>query len=139
MNSKICHLIIIIVLLPSFLFASRVVIDFNKDWKFLQVDNPEFAEIEVSEMGWSVVNVPHDWAFEEGISKDAAQGEMGGYHGGGVAWYRKTFTNQPQWKDMAVYIDFDGVYMNSEVWINGHFLGKRPYGYISFRYEISSF
>lgn len=132
-------LIVLIALLPSVVTAQREEINFNKNWKFILEDNPLFSNSKMDESKWASLNVPHDWAFNEGISKNGIQGDMGGYHGGGIGWYRKSFTVQPQMLTQAVYIDFDGVYMNSEVWINGNYLGKRPYGYISFRYEISKY
>ncbi|MEP4744022.1 MAG: glycoside hydrolase family 2 TIM barrel-domain containing protein, partial [Flavobacteriaceae bacterium] len=83
-------------------------------------------------------DIPHDWAFEKGVSKDGAQGAQGGYFDGGIGWYQKKF-DLPELENKLITIDFDGVYMNSEVWVNGHYLAKRPYGYISFRYEISKY
>ncbi len=124
--------------IQTVLFASREVIDFNDDWKFILCDKPEFKYSVINDKDWRTVKIPHDWSFEDGISKDGTQGQSGGYHDGGVGWYSKSFTIEPGWQDKAIYVDFDGIYMNSEVWINGHYLDKRPYGYISFRYEIST-
>lgn len=88
---------------------------------------------------WQQVAIPHDWSFENGISISGDQKANGGYYSGGVGWYRKTIEIPSTWNEKRIYIEFDGVYMNSEVWINGHYLGKRPYGYIRFRYDLSSF
>src|SRR4029434_9228028 len=66
-------------------------------------------------------------------------GTGGGALPGGTGWYRKTFNVPATAKGKLVFIDFDGVYRNSEVWINGHYLGKRPYGYSSFEYELTPF
>lgn len=133
-------IILILLLLGSFVnFAQRTEICFNANWKFQKADNKDFAKADFNETNWENVTVPHDWAFEAGITKLGIQGQGGGYHEGGVAWYRKSFDVPANWKYKTVYIDFEGVYMNSEVWINGDYLGKRPYGYISFRYEISKF
>ena len=117
----------------------RIEKNFNFDWKFSRTDNPEASQINFNDAGWTGIDVPHDWAFEEGVSRDGAQRDNGGYFGGGVGWYRKQFELSPEWLEKLVRIEFDGVYMNSEVWINGHLLGKRPYGYISFAYELSSY
>ncbi|MDO6737781.1 glycoside hydrolase family 2 TIM barrel-domain containing protein [Wenyingzhuangia sp. 2_MG-2023] len=120
-------------------FSQRETIVFNKNWKFILQDNPEFSKPNTNTSTWNSIQIPHDWAFEEGISKDGAQGASGGYFGGGIGWYQKTFEASKNWENKLVSIEFDGVYMNSEVWVNGHYLEKRPYGYISFRYEISKF
>ncbi|WP_372757228.1 glycoside hydrolase family 2 TIM barrel-domain containing protein [Mariniflexile sp.] len=120
-------------------FSQREIIDFNADWKFTLKDNPEFSNPEIEISNWKPVQIPHDWAFEKGISENGAQGASGGYFDGGIGWYQKTFEFSDTWKNKLVTIEFDGVYMNSEVWINGHYLAKRPYGYISFRYEISKY
>jgi beta-galactosidase len=58
---------------------------------------------------------------------------------GGIGWYRKTFTLPVSAKNKIVSIEFDGVYKNSEVWINGHYLGKRPNGYVAFSYELTEY
>ncbi|MFB9052752.1 sugar-binding domain-containing protein [Formosa undariae] len=120
-------------------YAQREQIDFNDGWKFIQEDNAQFSKPDTNTSTWNAVQVPHDWAFEKGISKDGAQGNGGGYFDGGIGWYQKRFNVASQWDDKIVNIEFDGVYMNSEVWINGEYLGKRPYGYISFRYDISKY
>jgi beta-galactosidase len=123
----------------SKVYSQREIIDFNSDWKFTLEDNPQFSDPEFDASTWNTVQVPHDWAFEKGISKEGAQGASGGYFDGGIGWYQKSFDVSTSWSDKLVNIEFDGVYMNSEVWVNGNYLGKRPYGYISFRYEISKF
>lgn len=119
--------------------AQRTETNFNKSWKFILEDNTSFSETDFNDASWTSLDIPHDWAFENGISKDGAQGQGGGYHDGGIGWYRKTFQIKKESLKNTVYINFDGVYMNSEVWVNGHLLGKRPYGYISFRYDISKY
>lgn len=119
--------------------AQRQETCFNKGWKFLLEDNSAFSSADYDDSTWTGLDIPHDWAFENGIHKDGAQGQGGGYHDGGIGWYRKSFQIKRESLRNTVYINFDGVYMNSEVWINGHELGIRPYGYISFRYDISKY
>jgi beta-galactosidase len=119
--------------------AQRIVADFNADWKFTLENQPEAFKTEFNDKDWVTLNLPHDWAIEQGISREGAQAENGGYFGGGIGWYRKSFDVSTEWLSKNVTINFEGVYMNSEVWINGHYLGKRPYGYISFRYELSKY
>lgn len=120
--------------------SKRVVNHINTEWKFILEDVPDASEMFYDDSAWRILNVPHDWAFEKGYSKNGTQSDKGGYASGGIGWYRKTFRlSSEDCLDHRIYVDFDAVYMNSEVWINGHYLGKRPYGYISFGYEITSF
>src|SRR6185369_15136894 len=81
----------------------------------------------------------HDWSIEGEFSEKNPAGTGGGALPGGVGWYRKTFTVPLTAKGKQVFVEFDGVYRNSEVWINEHYLGKRPYGYSSFTYELTSY
>ncbi|MDE3740980.1 sugar-binding domain-containing protein [Maribacter polysaccharolyticus] len=131
--------IFFILLCPNYGFSQRETIELNTNWKFVEKDNPNFSNPKTNTSNWNDVQIPHDWAFEKGISKDGAQGASGGYFDGGIGWYQRTFKASKKWSDKRVIIDFDGVYMNSEVWVNGHYLGKRPYGYISFRYDLSKY
>ena len=78
-------------------------------------------------------------AIEGKFSPDNPAGVGGGALPGGIGWYRKTFTVPESDSSKLTFIRFDGVYRNSEVWINGHYLGKRPYGYSSFEYELTPF
>ncbi|HEY6975368.1 MAG TPA: beta-galactosidase GalB, partial [Chitinophagaceae bacterium] len=88
---------------------------------------------------WRNLKLPHDWSIELPFDKNSPTGTGGGALRGGTGWYRKTFTLPGETKNKKVFIDFDGVYMNSEVWINGHSIGVRPNGYISFRYELTPY
>lgn len=117
--------------------ALRMTRSLNKEWKFVLDDVPDAYLPDFTDEYWRVLDVPHDWAFENGYSEDGAQAANGGYASGGIGWYRKTFNLSPSECSNRIFIDFDAVYMNSEVWVNGHYLGKRPYGYISFGYEIT--
>ena len=112
----------------------------NSYWRFIEGDHPEAKYMEYDDTPWREVHLPHDWAFEKGFSADGSQKENGGYATGGIGWYRKEFTlTEAEQQAKKVCIDFDAAYMNSEVWLNGHYLGKRPYGYISFSYDITRF
>ena len=84
---------------------------------------------------WREVQLPHDWSVEGPFSQELGSGN--GYAPGGIGWYRKEFKVDPAHKDKAIAIEFDGVYDHSEVWINGHLLGYRPYGYSSFQYDLT--
>lgn len=125
------------VLLAASSVSAREVIDFDAGWRFTPGDPAGAESVGHRDASWRMLKVPHDWAFEADYAEDAAQGGQGGYKPGGIGWYRKSFKFPERWAGKRVIIAFDAVYMNSEVWINGQYLGKRPYGYISFEYEIS--
>jgi beta-galactosidase len=114
-------------------------INFGNDWRFHlgEVANGQAPELDDSK--WRALNLPHDWSIEGEFSEKNPAGFNGGALPGGIGWYRKTFVVPESDKGKLVFIDFDGVYRNSEVWLNGHYLGKRPYGYISFRYELTPY
>lgn len=106
-------------------------------WRFQLGDPPSAESPGFDDSQWRSLDLPHDWAFEADYAEDAAQTDRGGYKPGGVGWYRKSFELRPDWNGKRVRIDFDAVYMNSQVWINGRRLGLRPYGYISFGYDLT--
>lgn len=115
----------------------RDTVSFNKQWRFHLGDAGGAQEPSLDDSAWRQLNLPHDWSIEGQFSQKHPATPGGGALPGGLGWYRKTFTMPATEKNRAVFIDFDGVYRNSEVWINGHYLGKRPYGYSSFRYYLS--
>lgn len=115
----------------------RQKINFDFDWKFSKGDFPDASSVAFDDSGWQEIDVPHDWSILDTFSKDNPTGKSGGYASGGVGWYRKEFTLEGVAANSEVAIEFGGVYENSEVWINGNFLGKRPFGYISFSYDLT--
>jgi len=115
----------------------RVVEDFNSNWKFTLANEENAERLDFEDSQWRTLNVPHDWSIEQGYQKDGETASSTGFVVGGTGWYRKTFKLPKEDKNKQISIMFDGVYNNSEVWINGHFLGKRPYGYSSFSYNLS--
>ena len=114
-------------------------INFDKDWTFHLGEVAEASTPGFDDSAWRKLNLPHDWAIEGDFSKDNPSGTGGGALPGGIGWYRKTFKVNAEDEGRKFFIDFDGVYMNSEVFINGTSLGKRPYGYISFRYDMTPY
>jgi beta-galactosidase len=94
--------------------------------------------VNFDDSNWQKLNIPHDWSIEGEFSKDNPATPGGGALPGGTGWYRKTFVIPETDREKLIFVDFDGVYQKSEVWINGHYLGMRPYGYSSFRYELTS-
>ncbi|MGN6395922.1 MAG: beta-galactosidase GalB [Mucilaginibacter sp.] len=117
----------------------RTVVDFDKGWSFHLGDIDDGQKTDLNVAGWRTLNLPHDWSIEGKFSKDNPATPEGGALPGGIGWYRKVFTVPAGSKDKQVFIDFDGVYQKSDVWINGHHLGFRPNGYISFRYELTPY
>ena len=122
-------------LLNSTTVSARMVEDFDFDWRFSLGDFPAAAMPAFDDSGWRRVTVPHDWSIAGPFSADYASGN--GYAPGGIGWYRKHFHLDPAQKGRRVTIEFDGVYDYSEVWINGSFVGTRPYGYSSFAYDLT--
>ena len=114
-------------------------VSFNNDWRFHLGDVPDGQKPDLDVSDWRALNLPHDWSVEGTFDEKSPAGTGGGALNGGLAWYRKTFTVPFVSKGKLLFIDFDGVYRNSEVWINGHYLGKRPYGYSSFQYELTPY
>ena len=123
---------------------------FDEGWRFIK-DNPAGAENPAfDDANWRVVDLPHDWSIEDlpdqkadsvvGPFSKKSIGKMGtGYTIGGTAWYRKTFTIDKEDQHKNAYLQFDGVYMNSDVWVNGKHVGNHPHGYTSFWYDITPF
>ena len=117
----------------------RSTVNFGKDWKFQLGDVPGAETVGFADASWRKLNVPHDWSIEGEFSEKNPATPGGGALPGGIGWYRKSFKVSAEDLKGSVFIDFDGVYQNSEVWINGHSLGKRFYGYSSFRYELTPY
>lgn len=117
----------------------RTRIDFGRDWKFYLGDDSLAFQPGYDDSDWRLLDVPHDWSIEGEFSEDHPAKPEGGALPTGMGWYRKYFKIEKRDKNKRFYIDFDGAYRNSEVWINGHYLGKRANGYISFRYELIPF
>ena len=132
---------VLLLLSSNIIFAqqARTIANFDKDWHFYLGNVPDAKQTAFNDANWRVLNLPHDWSIEGKFSKDNPATPEGGALPGGIGWYRKTFIEPASTKNKLVYIDFDGVYQKSTVWINGHELGFRPNGYISFRYELTPY
>lgn len=115
----------------------RQIENFGKNWSFHLGDIRGAQEPGYDDSNWRSLRLPHDWSIEGEFSKDNPAGAGGGALPGGLGWYRKTFNVAAEDSSSKVFIDFDGVYRNSEVWINGQYLGMRPCGYSSFRYDLT--
>ncbi len=115
---------------------ARERLNFDKGWKFILADKPEMAKVDYDDSGWRTLDVPHDWAREGNFYVGNPSGAGGGALPGGIGWYRKMFEVRSM-KEDRYYLEFDGVYMNSTVYVNGQKVGFRPYGYSSFEYDIT--
>jgi beta-galactosidase len=159
-----CHLFALLSFVHFFAGAAiaeapRQTLPLNKDWKFQLGDASDASKFDFDDTSWHAVNVPHDYSIEgpPGNDQDNMDGPFdrkspssvfqnrdrvietggGGYLNAGIAWYRKTFTLPASAKEKRVAILFDGVYMNSDVYLNGKHLGNHPYGYTPFQYDIT--
>ncbi|MFV8342875.1 glycoside hydrolase family 2 TIM barrel-domain containing protein [Flavobacterium sp. XS2P39] len=119
-------------------FSSRK-IAFNSGWNFHLNDSIKDKDTINTNTAWRTLNLPHDWSIEGAFDEKSPAGYGGGALNGGLGWYKKTFKVPIVNKTKITSIIFDGVYRNSEVWINGHYLGKRPNGYIGFQYDLSPY
>lgn len=117
--------------------AGRAIISFDKHWHFLKADAPGAEQPGFSDATWRILNVPHDWSIEGPFDPSNPAGGAGAFLPQGIGWYRKHFTLPVSDSARRVFIDFDGVMANSDVWINGFHLGHRPNGYVSFQYDLS--
>ncbi|MGD0389144.1 MAG: glycoside hydrolase family 2 TIM barrel-domain containing protein [Tepidisphaeraceae bacterium] len=121
----------------DYTFNPRSVESFDSDWRFVLGDAPGAQGAEFDDLTWRKLDVPHDWSIEGTIDKDNSTGKSGGYFPAGIGWYRKHFTLPAGDAGRRVFVEFDGVMANSDVWVNGFKLGHRPYGYVGFRYELT--
>ncbi len=107
----------------------------NDDWRFTLQDDPRAAAPEFDDREWAQVHLPHDWSVQAPLSAELAS--CTGYLPGGIGWYRKRLPASVASSDERVFLYFEGVYNRSDVYLNGHFLGRRPNGYVSFYYDVT--
>ncbi len=128
--------------------AQRIHSLFDASWKFHRGDIANAEEANFNDQTWRTLDLPHDWSIEDlpnqsdsvigPFSAKSIGATATGYTVGGIGWYRKGFKlNNVAGKEVVIY--FDGVYMNSDVYINGHFLGNHPYGYTPFSYILTPY
>ena len=134
--------VIFLTLVTTFTFGAstsprqRLLMDFG--WKFSLTDTVGAEKPAFNDNKWRTLNLPHDWSIESEFKADAKTGGGGGYLSTGIGWYRKHFSvSKTEGKNIR--IEFDGVYQNSDVWINGNHLGNYPNGYMSFSYNLTPF
>ncbi len=137
MNSKITFAFICICFTATSVFAQSAGREnFDENWNFHLGDVAQAEQATFSDLKWRNLNLPHDWSIEGSFRPDNPSGHQGGLLPGGIGWYRKKF-NVADVSEKKYSIEFDGVYKNSTVYLNGHILGARPYGYATFCYDLT--
>lgn len=109
---------------------------FNFGWKFKTGDIPDAASLSFDDSDWRNLDLPHDFQIEQPWDSTANRGR--GYKALGTGWYRKTFKADPTWKGKRVLLDFEGIMLHGDVWLNGKQIGKTDYGYLGFEVDIAS-
>jgi len=137
LKSLLPVLVLLLSLIQTHAQPSRLRLNFDEQWKFQLGDVYAARNAEYNDAAWRTLNLPHDWNIE--LPFDARYASSTAYLPSGIGWYRKSFEIPESYKDKVVSILFDGVYNNSDVWINGHHLGKRPSGYTSFQYDLTPY
>ncbi len=117
--------------------APRLQLAADHGWKFMLGDPSGAESSSFADMSWRSVDLPHDWSIESKPDKDNPGGAGEGFFPGGIGWYRKAFNAPSDWKGKRISIEFDGVYQNATVYLNGQKLGTHPYGYTSFAFDLT--
>lgn len=137
--SRLPHLLPLLVgLLALPLAGQRQRLSMDPGWRFTLGDAPGAERPGFDDGRWRRLDLPHDWSIEATPREDAPGGGRMGYYPGGIGWYRKAFRLPAGARGQRVWLEFDGVYMNGDVWVNGVHVGKRPYGYVSFAYDVTA-
>lgn len=137
------YLSIVILLITCIAPSLRAQVSFgspekiNDNWKFVLADVKDGHSVALDDARWQRVSLPHDWSVKGQLSPTLAS--CTGYLPGGIGWYRKTMDVPADKQGQKVYLYFEGVYNRSEVFLNGHSLGERPNGYISFMYDATPY
>ena len=117
--------------------SPRVTRNFDADWRFVRGDPDGAEQPTYRDNDWQTLSVPHDWSIAGPIDEANPTGAAGAFLPAGIGWYRKNFVLPESAAHRRVFIEFEGVMANSDVWVNGVHLSERPYGYVSFRYELT--
>ena len=115
----------------------RSVFSADAGWKFVLGDPASAAAPAFDDSGWRGVDLPHDWSIESKPDKTSASGAGEGFFPGGIGWYRRMFSAPRNWRGKRVSVEFDGVYRDASVYLNGQKLGTHPYGYTSFAFDMT--
>lgn len=130
------------------LLSAREIQNFNENWKFARfgtmpdgknmAEPKDMDEVHFDDSKWRTLNLPHDWGIEGPFRVDLPN-QTGKLPWAGIGWYRKQFTMSESSKDKSVFVEFDGSMSGTTVWVNGGYVGEWPYGYSSFRFDISHY
>lgn len=134
----ICSLL----LLPSFLCVKSYAFErhlWDEGWRFALHNDDKAHETTFDDHAWRVLDLPHDWAIEGDFYALNPSGANGGALPGGIGWYRKHLNLNDNDASSRYVLHFDGAYMNTSVYVNGQLVGMRPYGFISFSYDITPY
>jgi beta-galactosidase len=129
---------------PEIIRSARAVVPkrarllLDADWRFSLGDFPGARKVGFDATSWRPIDLPHDWSIEQAIDSTAPGRDRVGFFRTGVGWYRRAFTAPGAWRGQRVILEFEGAYMNTEVWINGASLGRHPYGYTPALYDLTS-
>ncbi len=129
--------IVLFTMLTMSFAKAKTIEDFNNNWRFTLTKQQAAHQYNYDHSHWQAIKLPHDWAVALPYDKDAAAST--GFKMGGIGWYRKSFTLNNADKNKQIWLEFDGIYNNSAVWINGHYVGGRPYGYTSFQTDLTPY
>ncbi|WP_017445897.1 sugar-binding domain-containing protein [Gayadomonas joobiniege] len=127
--------ILTLALLATLATNAKTIEDFNFNWRF-SLDKQQAAhQLAYNDSHWQTVRLPHDWSVALPYTEKGAAST--GFKLGGTGWYRKTFKLPSKDQHKVIWLEFDGIYNNAEIWVNGHFVAERPYGYTSFNVDLS--
>ena len=139
MIKKLTTLIFLLVSISLFAQNGRTILPFDDHWKFFKGDIQGAEAVSFDDVSWKTLNLPHDWSIEGPYDRNNPTGSGGGYLPAGIGWYRNSFSLTNKDAGKKISIEFDGIMANSDVWINGHHLGKRPSGYVSLSYDLTPY
>jgi beta-galactosidase len=118
--------------------ARPTTVNFDASWRFHLGDLTGAQATTFDDSSWTALDVPHDWSISLPFDQNSAGGAGGGYLDGGIGWYRKTFALPSSSQGQRVFVQFDGAYMDSTVWVNGTQICARPYGFVSYECDFTS-
>lgn len=139
MNARRALLFIAAAALPAAAYAQRAVVPLDAGWRFQRGDAPGAEQRGFDDAAWRVVDVPHDWSIEGPYDRAAPSGRGGGYLPSGVSWYRRRFPLAEAERGRRVSLELDGAMADARVWVNGRYVGRRPNGYVSVRYDVTEY
>jgi beta-galactosidase len=111
----------------------------DSQWRFNLGDYPSTSRGKPDDSTWRMVDLPHDWSIELPRNASNPSGNAGGYFPMGTAWYHKNLHSPEEWRGKKVFLEFEGIYMNADLWLNEHTLGRHPYGYTSFLVDLTPY